>query len=457
MEKQADTIWRQAKEAIRASLSSSTFDIWFDKTGAAGMEEKTFLLSAPNDFTKNTIETRYLPLVEDTIGDVVGVDMEVRILVSDTPRPATEPQEPPGRSRGAAAPSPQGNGNSTRGPLNAAYTFESFIIGSCNRFAHAAALAVAEAPAAAYNPLFIYGGVGLGKTHLLQAVGHYVSTNNPAMIVRYLTVEMFTNDFINSLRDKSIEGFKRAYRENDVLLIDDVQFLENKEQTQEEFFHTFNTLYEAGKQIVISSDRPPREIATLEKRLSSRFESGLIVDIQPPELETRLAILGKKVESDNIRIDDPEVLTFIAVNFPSNIRELEGALIKVVALASLTGSEISMPLAKDALKNLIPIRADTRIAVDTIQNEVCNTFGISISDIKGSKQNQSIVFPRQVAMYLCRELTDYSLSRIGESFGGRDHTTVIHAITKISNLIKEERDVYNLVQQTTGRLKNPSH
>ncbi len=452
MEKQADSVWRQAKEAIRESLSSSTFDIWFDKTGAAGMEADTFLLSAPNDFTKNTIETRYMPLVEDTISDVLGEETAVRILVSGG---GGYTAEPPDASPLPSIPTPSSRaGGGAGGTLNAAYTFDSFVIGSSNRFAHAASLAVAEKPAEAYNPLFIYGGVGLGKTHLLQAIGHFVSIKKPDMTVRYLTVEMFTNDFINSLRDKNIEGFKRAYRENDVLLIDDVQFLENKEQTQEEFFHTFNTLYEAGKQIALSSDRPPREIATLEERLSSRFESGLIVDIQPPDLETRLAILGKKVEEDNIRIDDAEVLTFIATNFPSNIRELEGALIKVAALASLTGSEISLPLARDALKDLLPIQADVRISIDTIQNEVCRCFGISMADIKGSKQNQSIVFPRQVAMYLCRELTDSSLSRIGESFGGRDHTTVIHAITKISNLIKEERDVYDLVQQTAGKLKS---
>jgi len=449
MDKQAETIWRRAKESIRSSLSSATYEIWFDKTDSAGMEENTFLLAAPNAFTKDTIETRYLPLIENSIQEVLGEQTDVRIVVS--PQTSGD-EEKPGVDTG---PHPAAGVPAARAafPLNAGYTFERFVIGSSNRFAHAAALAVAEAPAAAYNPLFIYGGVGLGKTHLLQAIGHYVATNSPGMTVKYLTIEMFTNDFINSLRDKRIEGFKRKYRENDILLIDDIQFLENKEQTQEEFFHTFNTLYEAGKQIAISSDRPPREIATLEERLRSRFESGLITDIQPPDLETRLAILGMKVAADGIVIEDREVLTFIANSFPSNIRELEGALIRVVALASLTGSDITLSLAQEALKNLLPMSLDSRITIDQIQNEVCRTAGVSMADIKGVKRSHNIVFPRQIAMYLCRELTDSSLSIIGDKFGGRDHTTVIHAITKISNLIKEERDVYNQVQEITGRLK----
>jgi chromosomal replication initiator protein len=456
MDKQAEAIWRRAKESIRSSLSSATYEIWFDKTDSAGMEENTFLLAAPNAFTKDTIETRYLPLIESSLEEVVGEQTDVRIVVS--PRSKGE-DEGTGVVRetlhpGAGASAGLAESRSAQ-TLNSGYTFERFVIGSSNRFAHAAALAVAEAPAAAYNPLFIYGGVGLGKTHLLQAIGHYVATNNPEMTVKYLTIEMFTNDFINSLRDKQrIEGFKRKYRENDILLIDDIQFLENKEQTQEEFFHTFNTLYEAGKQVAISSDRPPREIATLEERLRSRFESGLITDIQPPDLETRLAILGMKVSADNIAIEDQEVLNFIAESFPSNIRELEGALIRVVALASLTGSEITLSLAKEALKNLLPMSLDTRITIDQIQNEVCRSAGISMADLKGVKRSQNIVFPRQMAMYLCRELTDSSLSVIGEKFGGKDHTTVIHAITKISNLIKEEREVYNQVQEITGRLKS---
>lgn len=448
MDKQADAIWQRAKETIRESLSSPTYQIWFENTDAAGMEESTFLLSAPNDFARERIETRFLPLIEDSLHEVVGEKMPVKVIVSYR-ESSGQAQKAPVVEEFTAVPA------RTPAALNSGYTFERFVIGSSNRFAHAAALAVAEAPAAAYNPLFIYGGVGLGKTHLLQAIGHYVATNNPQMTVKYLTVEMFTNDFINSLRDKQrIEGFKRKYRENDILLIDDVQFLENKEQTQEEFFHTFNTLYEAGNQIAISSDRPPREIATLEERLRSRFESGLITDVQPPDLETRLAILGKKVASDGIAINDPEVLAFIANGFPANIRELEGALIRVVALASLTGSDISLPLAREALKDLLPMGVDTRITIDMIQNEVCRCFNVSIADLRSGKRSQNIVYPRQVAMYLSRELTDSSQSRIGEKFGGRDHTTVIHAISKISKLIREDREVFTSVQQITSKLKH---
>jgi len=319
------------------------------------------------------------------------------------------------------------------------------------------ALTIAEKPAQAYNPFFIYGGVGLGKTHLLQAIGHYVATNNPELSVKYMTVESFTNDFINSIRDEKMEAFNRKYRNDDVLLIDDVQFLEKKEGTQEAFFHTFNTLYEAGKQIAISSDRPPKEIATLEERLRSRFESGLITDIQPPDVETRIAILRKQVTSRGIVIGDnsiDEVLGYIARGIPTNIRELEGALTRVEAEARLTGSTITLPLAKEALKNILPTNLDTRITIDMIQGEICRYFTISMSDLKGSKRSQNIVFPRQIAMYLCRELTDSSQPRIGEKFGGRDHTTVIHAINKISKLIKEEREVFTMVQQITTKLKH---
>jgi chromosomal replication initiator protein len=451
MEEQAQTIWQRAKATIRETLSTSTYEIWFENADAAGLDGGTFLLSVPNDFTKSRIESRFLPLIEDSLQEVVGEEVPVRVVVN------------PSANKGKQAPSDSPSLSAFKSEprvlkeLNPKYTFDSFVIGSSNRFAHAAALAVAEAPARAYNPLFIFGGVGLGKTHLLQAIGHYAATNNPEMSVKYLTIEMFTNDFINSLMDKRIDEFKRRYRQNDILLIDDIQFLENKEQTQEEFFHTFNTLYEAGNQIAIASDRPPKEIATLEERLRSRFESGLITDIQPPDVETRIAILRKKVKADGISIPESEiddVLSFIANGIPTNIRELEGALIRVVALASLTCSKITLSLAKDALKDLLPAKIDTCITIDMIQNEVCRTFGLSMSDLKGDKRSQSIVYPRQIAMYLCRELTEASLPQIGRKFGGRDHSTVLYAINKISKLIKEEREVYTRVQQLTSKLKH---
>jgi len=454
MADRAETIWRRAKESIRESLSNSAYEIWFENAGTEGMEEdNTFLLSVPNDFAKSKIETRFMPLIEDSLQEVVGEEVPVRVVVTPLVTDGGEPvMTPPVPRIEISEPTVIGN-------LNPKYTFDSFVIGSSNRFAHAAALAVAEVPARAYNPFFIYGGVGLGKTHLLQAIGHYVATNNPELSVKYMTVESFTNDFINSVRDRKMEEFKRKYRNNDVLLIDDIQFLENKEGTQEEFFHTFNDLYESGKQIAISSDRPPKEIATLEERLRSRFESGMRIDIQPPDVETRIAILRKQVSSRNIYISPEstdEVLGYIARGIPTNIRELEGALIRVAAQAKFTSSEITLPLAKDALKDILPTNLDTRITIDMIQSEACRFFSVSMSDLKGSKRSQSIVFPRQIAMYLCRELTDSSLPRIGEKFGGRDHTTVIHAINKIAKLIKEEREVFTMVQQITSRLKNSS-
>lgn len=451
MEEFVETIWRRAKESIRESLSTSTFQMWFGKADAAGIEDSTLVLSVPNDFTKSRIEDRFMPLIEDTVHEVAGEDAVVdgvKLIV--IPRPEAEPEslaDPAGA--GAAYVDP---GRRALRELNPKYTFESFVFGSSNRFAHAAALAVAEKPAQVYNPLFIYGGVGLGKTHLLQAVGHYVATNHPELTVKYITSETFTNDFINMVRDGRMEEFKRKYRNNDVLLIDDIQFLEKKEGTQEEFFHTFNTLYESGSQIFITSDRPPKDINTLQDRLRTRFQSGLTTDIHPPDLETRIAILRKKVESDGIAVHDPEVLGFIASNITTNIRELEGALIRVVAHASLTRSQITLSLAQETLKDILP-SVDTRMTIDMIQNEVCRTFSLSMADLKGDKRSRNIAYPRQVAMYLSRELTDSSLPRIGERFGGRDHTTVIHAINKISNLIKEEREVYNLVQQITGKLK----
>jgi chromosomal replication initiator protein len=337
--------------------------------------------------------------------------------------------------------------------MNPKYTFDLFVIGSSNRFAHAAALAVAEAPAQAYNPLFIYGGTGLGKTHLLQAIGHYVREHSRGLTTRYVTSETFMNDFINSLRDKRIEGFKQRYRTYDVLLVDDIQFLEGKERIQEEFFHTFNSLYEAGRQIVISSDRPPKEIATLEARLRSRFEWGLLTDVQAPDLETRIAILRKKVNIDRIKVHDAEVLTFIAGRVSTNIRELEGALTRVVAFSSLTGRPMTVELAESVLRDVFPQGEAPEVSIARIQETVSDRFGLSVSELCSAKRSQAVAYPRQVAMYLSRELTDSSLPKIGKEFGGRDHTTVIHATSKIATLIREDRSVYNLVQELTARIK----
>ncbi|MGB6453417.1 MAG: chromosomal replication initiator protein DnaA [Streptosporangiaceae bacterium] len=336
--------------------------------------------------------------------------------------------------------------------LNPKYTFETFVIGSSNRFAHAAAVAVAEAPAKAYNPLFIYGDSGLGKTHLLHAIGHYAQSMYSGLKVRYVSSEEFTNDFINMIRDGKQDGFRRRYRDVDVLLVDDIQFLENKEGTQEEFFHTFNTLHNASKQIVISSDRAPKRLVTLEDRLRSRFEWGLQTDVQPPELETRIAILRKKADQD--RLNAPaETLEYIASRISTNIRELEGALIRVTAFASLNRQSVDLQLAEFVLKDLIVETHGPEINAATIMGQTASYFGLSIDDLCGSSRSRVLVTARQIAMYLCRELTDMSLPKIGQQFGGRDHTTVMHAERKIRSLMAERRAIYNQVTELTNRIK----
>jgi chromosomal replication initiator protein len=336
--------------------------------------------------------------------------------------------------------------------LNPKYTFETFVIGSSNRFAHAAAVAVAEAPAKAYNPLFIYGDSGLGKTHLLHAIGHYAQSFYQGVKVRYVSSEEFTNDFINMIRDGKQDGFRRRYRDVDVLLVDDIQFLENKEGTQEEFFHTFNTLHNASKQIVISSDRAPKRLVTLEDRLRSRFEWGLLTDVQPPELETRIAILRKKAHQEGLNAPD-EVLEYIASRISTNIRELEGALIRVTAFASLNRQSVDLGLAEIVLKDLIPESQGPQITAATIMGQTASYFGLSIDDLCGSSRSRVLATARQIAMYLCRELTDLSLPKIGQQFGGRDHTTVMYADRKIRSLMAERRSIYNQVTELTNRIK----
>jgi chromosomal replication initiator protein len=435
----AEDLWTEVSERLRSALNESTFRTWFSDAEGLELSDEAFRLRVPNDFSREWIEGHFLGLIDAAVRDAVGDERRIDLIVQEA-APAEEQAPTP-------EPSPRVEG------LNPKYTFDSFVIGSSNRFAHAAALAVAEAPAQAYNPLFIYGGTGLGKTHLLQAIGHYIGEHVRDFSVCYVTSERFMNDFINSLRDKRIEGFKQRYRTFGVLLIDDIQFLEHKERIQEEFFHTFNTLYEAGKQIVISSDRPPRQIATLESRLRSRFEWGLMTDIQPPDLETRIAILQKKARTDGIQVADADLMTFIASRVSTNIRELEGALTRVVAFASLTGRPMTVDLAQDVLRDVFPQGEAAEVSIERIQDEVSERFGLSKAELIGDKRSQNIVYPRQVAMYLSRELTDSSLPKIGRHFGGRDHTTVIHATSKIARLIREDRSVYNLVQELTARVK----
>ncbi|HEX3057357.1 MAG TPA: chromosomal replication initiator protein DnaA [Gaiellaceae bacterium] len=450
----AESLWSDVSGRLRSALNDTTYGTWFAHTVGVALDGSRFILGVPNDFTRDWIEGHFLELIGAAIRDITGIarTIELRVMdISATPAPPAGLSEHPApRTASVERLVPH---RPESGGFNAKYTFDSFVIGSSNRFAHAAALAVAEAPAQAYNPLFIYGSTGLGKTHLLQAIAQYVSEHSRDMSVRYVTSETFMNDFINSLRDKRIEGFKQRYRTYDLLLIDDVQFFEHKERIQEEFFHTFNSLYEAGSQIVMSSDRPPRDIATLEERLRSRFEWGLITDIQPPDLETRIAILRKKVKTDGIHVPEPEVLTFIAGRVSTNIRELEGALTRVVAFSSLTGRSMSVELSQDVLKDVFPQGEAAEVSIKRIQDLVAERFNMSLEELCGDKRSQNIVYPRQVAMYLSRELTDSSLPKIGKEFGGRDHTTVIHATSKIARLIREDRSVYNLVQELTARVK----
>jgi chromosomal replication initiator protein len=453
----------------RAFAKLTTFD---------GLVGDTALLSVPNEFAKEMLETRMRELVTTALSRELGREVRVAVAVDSTrdeggpdsrhdradhagprgqahidghhPRDVHQHVEGP-QARPASEAAGRRDAEPTR--LNPRYIFETFVIGSSNRFAHAAAVAVAEAPAKAYNPLFVYGESGLGKTHLLHAIGHYAMNLYGGVGVRYVSSEEFTNDFINSIRDGKAVGFRRRYRDVDILLVDDIQFLENKEQTQEEFFHTFNTLHNANKQIVISSDRPPQQLVTLEDRLRNRFQWGLTTDVQPPELETRIAILRKKAAQDGLDAP-PEVLEFIASKISTNIRELEGALIRVTAFASLNRQGVDRALAEIVLKDLIPDRAGPEITAATIMAQTAAYFGFSMEDLCGTSRSRALVNARQIAMYLCRELTDLSLPKIGDQFGGRDHTTVMHADKKIRQLMAERRSVFNQVTELTNRIKS---
>lgn len=443
-------LWNQTLKAIEKKLSKPSFETWLKSTKAHSLQNDTIVITAPNEFARDWLETRYSDLISETILDITGAELMIKFIIPQNQLDDDITLNPPSRT-----PNKQDNSVQEDAPqsmLNPKYTFDTFVIGSGNRFAHAASLAVAEAPAKAYNPLFVYGGVGLGKTHLMHAIGHYVLDHNPNAKVVYLSSEKFTNEFINSIRDNKAVHFRNKYRNVDVLLIDDIQFLAGKEQTQEEFFHTFNALHEESKQIVISSDRPPKEIPTLEDRLRSRFEWGLITDITPPDLETRIAILRKKAKAEGLDISN-EVMIYIANQIDTNIRELEGALIRVVAYSSLINKDINADLAADALKDIIPTSKPKTITISDIQQVVGQYFHVKLEDFKAKKRTKSVAFPRQIAMYLSRELTDFSLPKIGDEFGGRDHTTVIHAHEKISKLLDNDPNIQKDIQEIKERLK----
>ncbi|OAS83143.1 MULTISPECIES: chromosomal replication initiator protein DnaA [Metabacillus] len=442
-------LWSKALGEIEKKISKPSYETWLKSTKAHTIKGDTLTITAPNEFARDWLESRYLHLIADTIYQLTGEEFLIKFIIPQNQRDDEFVQNSPIK---------QINNNNDeqneipQSMLNPKYTFDTFVIGSGNRFAHAASLAVAEAPAKAYNPLFIYGGVGLGKTHLMHAIGHYVMNHNPSAKIVYLSSEKFTNEFINSIRDNKAVDFRNKYRSVDVLLIDDIQFLAGKESTQEEFFHTFNTLHEESKQIIISSDRPPKEIPTLEDRLRSRFEWGLITDITPPDLETRIAILRKKAKAEGLDIPN-EVMLYIANQIDSNIRELEGALIRVVAYSSLINKDINADLAAEALKDIIPNSKPKMIAISDIQRIVGQEFQVKLEDFKAKKRTKSVAFPRQIAMYLSRELTDSSLPKIGEEFGGRDHTTVIHAHEKISKMLQSDEQLQRQLKEITGLIR----
>ncbi len=448
----ASTTWESISQRLQQMLNAGTFGTWFGSARAIDQDDERLVVGVPNEFTKTWIEGHFSSLLDAAAAEHDLV-VELRVAVAEAVAQTREPDEDEEPATATAEPPPLPASTSAGSGINPKYTFDVFVIGASNRFAHAAALAVAEAPAQSYNPLFIHGSTGLGKTHLLQAIGHYVLQQHPQLRVRYVTTETVLNEFVDSMRDSRMVHFKQRYRTYDVLMVDDIQFIEGKERLQEEFFHTFNSLYEAGKQIVLSSDRPPHELATLESRLRSRFQWGLITDVQAPDLETRIAILRKKVMTEAINIADPQVLTYIADRVTTNIRELEGSLTRVVAYASLTGRPISTEVAEEVLRDLFPQGAARSITIEQIQAAVCEIFHVSVGDLRGDRRQQSIAYPRHIAMYLCRELTDVSLPKIGTKFGGRDHSTVLHGVNKITRLLKEDREAFNVVQELTTRIK----
>ena len=429
MDVNLEELWLSSLDIIKTELTEVSFNTWLKTIEPMTINDNRIMLGAPNEFTKSILEARYLTLIQNAINQVSNKNYDISFLI-------------PGEEVTNASKEVTEKIKDTmvlKSQLNPKYIFDTFVIGNSNRFAHAASLAVAEAPAMAYNPLFIYGGVGLGKTHLMHAIGHYILSQNPKANVVYVSSEKFTNELINSIRDDRNVEFRNKYRNVDVLLIDDIQFIAGKERTQEEFFHTFNALHDANKQIIISSDRTPKEIPTLEDRLRSRFEWGLIADIQAPDLETRIAILRKKAQMENIDVPN-DVMVYIATKIKSNIRELEGALIRIVAYSSLTNRDVTVDLAEEALKDILSSTRPQEVNVAFIKEVVSKNLGIKMEDFNSKKRTRTISYPRQIAMYLCRELTDLSLPKIGEEFGGRDHTTVIHAYEKIS--LEIESDLY---------------
>ncbi len=446
-----ETIWENTLKDIKNKINLPTYKAWFEHITPLSLKKNCLTVSVGSSFAKEWLESRYSNLLSDSIKKVINNSCKIKIVTAPESLESTERyyDEYIDESIESAYYLNKKIKNST---FNTKYTFDTFIVGNSNRFACTASLAVSEKPGNTYNPLFIYGGVGLGKTHLLHAIGQYTLQLHPDKIVKYVSAERFLNDFINALRYKNIFAFKENYRNNDVLLVDDIHFLEDKEASQEEFFHTFNALHDTNRQIVLSSDRSPKNISTLEERLRSRFEWGLVTDITPPDLETRLAILKKYSEREKISVPD-DILNLIAEKITSNIRELEGSLTRIAAFTSLTKSKPDLVIAKNILKDILPDDKEHKTSIQTIIKEVSKYFSIPINDILSAKRNKFISHARQLAMYLSRDLTSSSLPRIGKSIGDRDHSTVIYAISKISDLLKTDRNVYRQIQEITNKIK----
>jgi len=446
MDADLKNLWGKTLDIIKSELSEVSFNTWIKSCEPLSISSDTLKISVPNSFTQDILDKRYKDLVANSIKAVCSKLYTIEFIIMSEGYDKEESKN--NNSQSSKSIIVNDEMSST---LNPKYTFNSFVIGNSNRFAHAASLAVAESPAKAYNPLFIYGGVGLGKTHLMHAIGHYILDGNPNAKVVYVSSEKFTNELINAIKDDKNEEFRNKYRNVDILLIDDIQFIAGKERTQEEFFHTFNALHDANKQIILSSDRPPKEIPTLEDRLRSRFEWGLIADIQVPDFETRMAILKKKADVENLNVAN-EVMGYIATKIKSNIRELEGALIRIIAYSSLTNREVTVDLATEALKDIISKKQGKHVTIDSIQDVVSSYFNLRVEDLKSQRRTRNVAYPRQIAMYLSRKLTDMSLPKIGEEFGGRDHTTVIHAYEKISENLKTDDSLQHTINDITKKL-----
>jgi len=447
-------LWDKIIGTVGSSINKPTIKTWFEPIRPISFNKNLLTLSVNSPFAKEWIESRHLETLQEAVRLVIHPSAEIKIIV-EPGISATDTDKDYTVSKTWQKTKAEAKSNPSLVNFNSKYSFDTFIVGSGNRFAYSATLAVSEKPGKTYNPLFIYGGVGLGKTHLLHAIGQYVLKLYPNMVVKYVSAEKFLNDFINALRYKNIITFKESYRNNDVLLVDDIQFLEEKEASQEEFFHTFNALHGTNKQIVLSSDRSPRDLSSLEERLRSRLEWGLVTDIQPPDLETRTAILKKYCEREGLSVPDP-IIDLIAEKISSNIRELEGAVTRVVAFSSITSSPPDLEMAKHVLKDLIPEDNDYKINSQKIFREVSKYFSVPINTLVGSRRSQYIAHARQVAMFLCRELTSDSLPAIGKVFGNRDHSTVIYAISKINDRISRDGEVYKQVQELTNKVKSSS-